>query len=238
MKIPEKAFHVKQINIKNGMFSLSKDESKHALKVLRLKMGDKIVLVDGKSKGYFGTINDINSKKLSGTVDKVLENFGENQNIVHISPGLIKKNRFEILLEKATELGVKEIHPIIMERSVLKSINMDRCKKILISSAKQCRRSFFPIIHEPKGLESLLTTNENYLFYACHLEVDSNLSTFNENKNDPINIIIGPEGGFSNKELKIMDDKGVSFFGLGNRRLRAETAAINSIILLNKMADL
>ena len=150
MKIPEKAFHVKQINIKNGMFSLSKDESKHALKVLRLKMGDKILLVDGKSKGYFGTINDINSKKLSGTVDKVLENFGENQNIVHISPGLIKKNRFEILLEKATELGVKEIHPIIMERSVLKSINMDRCKKILISSAKQCRRSFFPIIHEPK----------------------------------------------------------------------------------------
>ena len=238
MKIPEKAFHVKQINIKNGMFSLSKDESKHALKVLRLKMGGKIVLVDGKSKGYFGTINDINSKKLSGTVDKVLENFGENQNIVHISPGLIKKNRFEILLEKATELGVKEIHPIIMERSVLKSINMDRCKKILISSAKQCRRSFFPIIHEPKGLESLLTKNENYLFYACHLEVDSNLSTFNENKNDPINIIIGPEGGFSNKELKIMDDKGVSFFGLGNRRLRAETAAINSIILLNKMADL
>ena len=62
MKIPEKAFHVKQINIKNGMFSLSKDESKHALKVLRLKMGDKILLVDGKSKGYFGTINDINSK--------------------------------------------------------------------------------------------------------------------------------------------------------------------------------
>ena len=71
-------------------------------------MGDKILLVDGKSKGYFGTINDINSKKVSGTVDKVLENFGENQNIVHISPGLIKKNRFEILLEKATELGSKK----------------------------------------------------------------------------------------------------------------------------------
>ena len=125
-----------------------------------------------------------------------------------------------------------------MERSVLKSINMDRCKKILIASAKQCRRSFFPIIHEPKSLESLLTAKENYFFYACHLEADPNLSSFNENKNDPINVIIGPEGGFSNKELKIMDDKRVSFFSLGNRRLRAETAAITSIILLNKMTDL
>ena len=163
MKLPEKAFYVKPNNIINERFFLCEDESKHALKVLRLKIGDLIILIDGRSTGYIGEIKRVNKKELSGNIKKVVKNLGENKNTVHIYPALFKKSRFEILLEKATELGVKEIHPLIMNRSVIQTIDLDRCKKILIASAKQCRRSFFPIIHEPKSLESLFKTKKNIL---------------------------------------------------------------------------
>ena len=167
--------------------------------------------------------------------NSAIKNLDSNKYTVHIYPALFKKSRFEILLEKATELGVKEIHPLIMNRSVFQKIDLDRCKKILIASAKQCRRSFFPIIHEPKSLESLLKKEKIYTYYACHLEADLNLLSFNVPKIYPINLIIGPEGGFSENELGLMEKKGIIFFSLGIRRLRSETAAITSLALLNKM---
>ena len=235
MRIPEKAFYVNPNNIQNKIFSLCEKESYHASKVLRLKLGDAIILVDGKSQGYFGIIDQIKPKVLIGTIKKTIKNFGENQNTIHISPGLFKKNRFEILLEKATELGVKEIHPIIMERSVKTSINIDRCNKILISAAKQCRRSFFPILHRPKDLQTLLNNNENCKYYACHLDADLNLFSYKSTQAYPSNVIVGPEGGFSKTEINMMENRGVSFFHLGNRRLRAETAAISSITLFNEL---
>ena len=236
MKLPEKAFYVKPNNITKERFSLCKDESKHALRVLRLKIGDLIILIDGRSTGYIGEIKRVNKKELSGTIKKIVKNLGENKNTIHVYPALFKKSRFEILLEKATELGVKEIHPIIMKRSILKRIDINRCKKILIASAKQCRRSFFPIIHEPKSLEGLFKTKKQYTYYACHLDADLNLLTSNIPKIQPINVIIGPEGGFSENELGLMKEKGIMFFSLGNRRLRSETAAISSLVLLNRMA--
>ena len=138
-------------------------------------------------------------------------------------------------MEKATELGVKEIHPILMERSVKTSINIDRCNKILISAAKQCRRSFFPILHRPKDLHTLLNTNEGCKYYACDLNADLTLFSYKSTLKHPSNVIIGPEGGFSKTEIDIMKNKGVSFFHLGKRRLRAETAAISSITLFNEL---
>ena len=235
MKLPEKAFYINPKNISKGRFSLCEEESKHASKVLRLKIGDSIILIDGRSKGYLGEIQKVNKKELSGIIKKVVKDLGENKNDIHISPALIKKRRFEILLEKATELGIKEIHPIIMKRSVFETIDLDRCKKILIASAKQCRRSFIPIIHEPKSLKSLLTIKTKYTHYACHLNADLNLLPSNASIQNPINVIIGPEGGFSENELVLMEKKGIMFFSLGNRRLRSETAAITALTLLNRM---
>ena len=237
MTAPDKAFYVKPENIKDGMFFLCEMESHHASKVLRLISGDIITLIDGKSNGYLGIIDQVKSNIVSGTIKTIIKNFGENKNIVNISPALFKKNRFEILLEKATELGVKEIHPIIMERSVKNSINIDRCYKIIMSAAKQCKRSFFPIMHEPKDLQTLLKNQNSCKYYASHIDADCNLLYYHNIKEYPSNIIIGPEGGFTKLELKTMSAKGVSFFNLGSRRLRAETAGIASIALFNGLGN-
>ena len=93
MKTPEKAFYVNPKNIQNKIFSLCEKESYHASKVLRLKLGESIVLVDGKSYGHLGLIEQIKPKTVTGSIKKTLKNFGENQNTLHISPGLFKKNR-------------------------------------------------------------------------------------------------------------------------------------------------
>ena len=178
MKLPEKAFYVKPSDVINERFSLCEEESKHALKVLRLKIGDLIILIDGKSTGYIGEIKILNKKELSGSIKKVIKDLGEIKNTIHIYPALFKKSRFEILLEKATELGAKEIHPLIMKRSVFQTIDLGRCKKIIIASAKQCRRSFFPIIHKPKSLESLFKTKKKMYLLRMSLRSRSKSFTF------------------------------------------------------------
>ena len=160
---------------------------------------------------------------------------GENKNTILFFQVSLK-NGFNSL-EKAMS-WVKEIHPIIMERSIVSSINMDRCNKILISAAKQSRRSFFPILHEPKRLDILLEKNKNCNYHACHLEAKQNLSIQKSRHAHFFNIIIGPEGGFSDQELHLMEDSGVLFFNLGKRRLRSETAAIASIALFNEIAEI
>ena len=100
-------------------------------------------MIDGKSTWYIGEIKRINKKELSGNIKKIVKNLGENKNTIHIYPALIKKSRFEILLEKATELGVKEIHPLIMNRSNFKTIDLDRCKKNFNCICKTMSPKFF-----------------------------------------------------------------------------------------------
>jgi len=233
--IPQKAFHIDPEALSEGLFYLNKKESYHALQVLRVKSGDMITLVDGIGNGYFGKINKLRSSCVSGTVEKAIKNLGENKNILNIAPGLLKRNRFEILLEKVTELGVKEIHPLLMNRSIKVSINMDRCNKIIIAAAKQCRRSCFPILHEPKEMSVWFNTQSNCKYFAGHLDSDRHLHEFDFNANYPNNIIIGPEGGFTESEIKLMDSYGVVFYTLGNRRLRSETAAISSLAIVNDL---
>ena len=124
-------------------------------------------------------------------------------------------------MEKATELGVKEIHPILMERSVKTSINIDRCNKILISAAKQCRRSFFPILHKPKDLHTLLNTNEGCKYYSCDLNADLTLFSYKSTLKHPSNVIIGPEGGFSKTEIDLM--KGAAIISQQAMKVAMET---------------
>jgi 16S rRNA (uracil1498-N3)-methyltransferase len=189
--------------------------------------------LDGAGIGYHAKIKSI-EKNVSGTIKEVKPDLGENKCSVNLASALIKRDRFELMLEKATELGVNEIQPLTLERCVKKTMNFERSQKIVISSAKQCYRSRFPVLHEPINMKKLLKNSDGQ-FISGLMGADKSLSELELDKN--VTVIIGPEGDFTENEIGQMKNAGVIFFNLGGRRLRAETAALNSLAVLNELLD-
>ena len=221
------------LNVNGSTFQLDKAESNHATRVLRLKKGDEICLLDGAGIGYHAKIKSI-EKNVSGTIKESIPDLGENKCSVNLASGLIKRDRFELMLEKATELGVNEIQPLMLERCVKKTMNFERSQKIVISSAKQCCRSRFPMLHEPIDMKKLLKNSDGQ-FISGLMGADKSLSELELDNN--VTVIIGPEGDFTENEIGEMKNAGVLFYNLGGRRLRAETAALNSLAVLNELFD-
>jgi 16S rRNA (uracil1498-N3)-methyltransferase len=230
---PDKAFYVNPLNVIGSTFQLDKAESNHATRVLRLKKGDEICLLDGAGIGYHAKIKSI-EKNVSGTIKESIPDLGENKCSVNLASGLIKRDRFELMLEKATELGVNKIQPLTLDRCVKKTMNFERSQKIIISSAKQCYRSRFPVLHEPIDIKKLLKNSDGQ-FISGLIGADKSLSKLELDKN--VTVIIGPEGDFTENEIGQMKNAGVLFFNLGERRLRVETAALNSLAVLNELFD-
>jgi len=230
---PDKAFYVNPLNVNGSTFQLDKAESNHATRVLRLKKGDEICLLNGAGIGYHAKIKSI-EKNVSGTIKESIPDLGENKCSVNLASALIKRDRFELMLEKATELGVNEIQPLMLERCVKKTMNFERSQKIVISSAKQCYRSRFPVLHEPMDMKKLLKNSDGQ-FISGLIGADKSLSELELDNN--VTVIIGPEGDFTENEIGQMKNAGVLFFNLGGRRLRAETAALNSLAVLNELFD-
>jgi len=228
-----KAFYVNPINVNGSTFQLDEAESNHAIRVLRLKKGDEICLLDGAGIGYHAKIKSI-EKNVSGTIIEVKPDLGENKCSVNLASALIKRDRFELMLEKATELGVNEIQPLTFERCVKKTMNFERSQKIVISSAKQSCRSRFPVLHEPIDMITLLKNSDGQ-FISGLMGADKSLTELALDNN--VTVIIGPEGDFTENEIGQMKNAGVLFFNLGGRRLRAETAALNSLAVINELIN-
>ena len=232
--IPDKAFYLNPGNLNGNSFFLDQQESHHLSEVFRLKLKDQICLLDGLGTGYIGKIKTIENGIVSGAIIKVIKGLGESSFNINIAPAIIKRQRFEMLLEKSTELGIKEIHPVITERCIKKTINLKRCERIIISSAKQCQRSFFPKIHEPIKLESWLKHSKDQ-FLVGSINATCKLSQLNIEKDKGINILIGPEGDFNKNEMGILSKQGAQFYTLCNRRLRSDTAAQTTISIVNEL---
>jgi len=231
--IPDKAFYVHPNQIKNNIFILDEFESNHLINVLRLKINDQILIIDGVGCAYVSLIKNISKKNVSGEIQKKYKHLGENQLNITIAPGLIKRNRFENMMEKAVELGVREIQPLILDHCQIKHMNFDRIKKIIISSSKQCKRSFFPILKSPISLEEYLN-NQSNLIIAGSQKSEVHLREALSKISRDINVIIGPEGDFSDDEYALLENKDILLYSLGSRRLRSETACIASISILNE----
>ncbi len=229
-----KSFFIESSEINDDQFKLNKKESHHAKNVLRVRTGESLILLDGKGYGYIAKIKKINNGFVYGKILKKVEKFGENKTLINVVPAVIKRHRFENLIEKATELGAKNIIPIITDRCMKKTINISRCEKLIISAAKQCNRSLFPSISKPLKLKEWLKINKGQCF-AGSMKSHKKLSDYTMKKSKIINIIIGPEGDFNKKEMNIMNNSGVKFYNLGIRKLRAETAMQASLSILNEL---
>jgi len=208
--------------------TLSLDESKHCLSSLRQNIGETILITDGKGKIYSTKIRSIKNKKVVYNDLKLKVSFNKKISI-HIAIAPTKnKTRFEWFLEKATEIGVDTISPIICDNSERKNINQNRCDKILISAMKQSKNCILPTINPLISFQEFTKKNlQNTYIAHCHNSEKIDFKNIITKKNiKDITIIIGPEGDFSKKEIELSDKMNYKPIYLGQNRLRTETAGV------------
>ena len=229
--------HVHPSDINNNQFKLSSAESHHFLKSLRGSVGDEVFLLDGIGTAFQSQVSAIDNSIVSGNINQSFANFGENRKNIHLALGLIKGKRMEIAIEKSVEFGVKSIHPILFDRCIKKSLNIQRLSNIVTSAAKQCGRSFFPDIKETLPFSDWVDKYKESNLFACHFQGKSKLESIVDTATDDVIIIVGPEGDFSDAEITLLNNHEVPLVNLGQRRLRSESACISSLISVQNIME-
>ena len=220
----------------NGSFCrLDAEESGHCVRVLRHRAGDEIDVIDGEGTLYHCRITDDNPK---GAEAQVLEAKADwNAHPYHLTIGCCptkNNDRFEWFVEKATELGVDCIVPLIGERSERKVYKTDRAARIALSATKQSLKARIPAIEEPVSVKEFLRQPADGLRLIAYCFEGETLRTsikaaLNGFKGRDITILIGPEGDFSPEEARLALDSGYIPIHLGASRLRTETAAVTAV---------
>jgi len=217
--------------------NLSEDASKHLVKSLRLKPSDKIILFNGDGYDYHGEVSDIDKKNVKIAVHEKKLNMSEADIDISILQSVTSRDKLDFILQKNTELGIKNFYLINTERVNFKipqsktENRIEHLKKVIISACEQSGRSKIPTIHETILSLNKLTNEDDH---SCKLILNpyTDYSISNLRNNDLINkksfhILIGPEGGFSEAEIKVAENAGFKSLSLGKRVLRTETASLS-----------
>ena len=221
-------FYQPNINETSKEVSFDKEESRHIAKVLRRVEGDSINLTNGKGFFFEAKLTNTNPKKCSATIMNV-EKQSPLPYQLHLAVAPTKLNdRFEWFLEKATEIGITEITPIICDHSERKVINQERYDKIIQSALKQSLKAYLPTLNAAIPFKNFLALEHSEdIKCIAHCE-NSDRQTLKSviQKDKSILILIGPEGDFSSNEIKKAISRHITPISLGSSRLRTETAAI------------
>jgi 16S rRNA (uracil1498-N3)-methyltransferase len=205
--------------------------------VFRFKVGEKVIVFDGSGSEYEAEIISLTKKEVVLDIKKSNQGGALINRSVSLYLSLIKKGNFELAVEKCTEVGVMEIHPIISERSEKKDLNLERINKIVKEASEQSGRVALPKIFEVIDLEEAvsLAMKDNKVCVVFHTEAANQGETLNREKglslisSKNIAIFIGPEGGFTEKEMELFKKNNFQIRSLGQNILRAETAAIVAV---------
>lgn len=233
--------YLESINTTSTIINITGDLYNHLKNVLRLKISDRVTLfnnIDGCD--YKVIISNINKNTIEcKIVDKIIIN-NENYFNIHLYQSLIKNDNFDLVIQKATEMGVNEITPIITERTNLKikhstvDKKVSRWQKIAINSSEQCGRVFFPKINNPISISNAVDTlDKNSLKILLSPYSDKQVVIENIQNNNDFDIFIGPEGGFTDKEVESLENINTVSVNLGKRILRSETSHINIVSIIN-----
>ncbi|MCK9254816.1 MAG: 16S rRNA (uracil(1498)-N(3))-methyltransferase [Bacteroidales bacterium] len=229
-------------NISGNFHVLNEEESKHCVKVLRLNIGDEVFLTDGLGNLYKTIISEIYSKKVILKIIEHTENYEKRNYNLHIAIAPTKMNeRFEWFVEKSVEIGIDEITPIICKNSERKIVKNDRLNRVAQAAMKQSYKAYHPQINEYINLEIFLNKNLNYQhkFIAhCFDIAEKQYLASILNKNSSYLILIGPEGDFTQDEIKLCKNAGFKEISLGKSRLRTETAGVvacNIVSVINSI---
>ena len=205
--------------------SLSVEESRHVVKVLRKSIGEKLYFTDGKGMFLTGEIITTDKKNTTVKIIKKEKKIKNHNYSLHIAIAPTKNmDRFEWFLEKSTEIGIDEITPIICSNSERKIIKHERCNRILKSAMKQSLKFYLPKLNEPIMFKDFIQKKYEGKKYIAHCQEYEKIKLKKESNR--MHIMIGPEGDFSAEEIQMATEKKFSHISLGNSRLRTETAGL------------
>lgn len=226
-------------DIDENSHTLDEEESKHLIRVLRMSQGDMVFLTDGRGNFYEAQISSPNPKKCKVNIVKKSEEYGKRDYYLHIGIAPTKNvKRFEWFLEKATEIGVDEITPLICEHSERTHLRRERLTNVLIAAMKQSVKAFLPALNDPVKIEEFLNrrTEGFNAIAVCDSQRKPHLKNVCIGHNR-VTILIGPEGDFSKEETQEAITKGYNAVSLGSSRLRTETAGVVACSIINVVND-
>lgn len=231
-------FYNPDLNTDTQKVVFDKKESRHIIKVLRKVIGDKLHITNGKGVLYSAYIIDDNSNKCIAKVKSISHEEPLSYKL-HIAVAPTKRNeRMEWFLEKATEIGIAEITPIICEHSERKKVNLNRYERVLQSAMKQSLQTYLPKLNDAMTFSAFINQSRDRQRYIAHCEEDKKEQLFSAlNPNETTTILIGPEGDFSPSEIESALTNGFLPVSLGDHRLRTETAALvacHTVALFNQ----
>lgn len=231
-------FYNPSIDETTTAFSFDKEESKHIIKVLRKKDSDILFVTNGQGLLFKTEITLASDNKCTVEIISIEKTEAPKYKL-HLAVAPTKMNdRYEWFLEKATEIGIHEITPVICDRSERKVINIERFEKIILSAMKQCNQMFLPKLNPAIPLKEFVKLKQNGTLLIAHCEETNKKSLKSAvSPSTDYTILIGPEGDFSTKEIALALENNYIPVSLGETRLRTETAAVvacHSVVFTNE----
>lgn len=237
-------FFIERNQIKDDNIEIINEDVNHIKNVLRLEIDTLIQISDG-DKNYIVKISEIEKEKIICKIIEEIENVNEPSVKIDIFQGLPKSDKMEYIIQKCTELGINEYFPVSMKRSIVKLSGKDEEKKILRwqkiaeGAAKQSGRDIIPKINNIKNINNVCEIIKDYDIFIVTYELENKeslkecLENLNKEKVNKIAVLIGPEGGIDEEEVKLLKKNGAQVVSLGKRILRTETVAlaVSSIIM-------
>ncbi|WP_256003105.1 16S rRNA (uracil(1498)-N(3))-methyltransferase [Pedobacter deserti] len=231
-------------DINSDQYVLNEEESRHCIKVLRLVRGSVVHLVDGRGGLYTAEISSLSQRNVHLHILESKQNHQQRNHHLHIAVAPTKNiDRLEWFLEKATEIGIDEITPVICSRSERKVVKHDRLLKVITSAVKQSLQAYHPILNAQASLTDFLRSdissavdgNLKQRKLIAHCEQDSEKAYISQlcRPYERYTILIGPEGDFASSEIELARNKGYAPVSLGSSRLRTETAALAACFEIN-----
>ncbi len=223
--------------INNNEYLLSKDDEYHIKKVMRMKLNDKIEIVDNK-KTFICELISLDPVKAK-VIEEIKENHETDKKIILVQ-SLVNENKMDLILQKSTELGIYEIYPYSATNSVIKENDKSnkkivRWQKIVKEASEQSKRNIIPEVHNIVDIQRLCEIKADVKLLLTVNEVTKNIKKVlkEQQKYDTLIIVVGPEGGFTKKEEETLIKNGFISTSLGSRVLRTETASIVALSMIN-----
>ncbi len=221
--------------ISHPEFTFNPEESRHIAKVLRLRIGEKVHITDGKGNLHSGNIIDDNIRQCTVRIESTIT-VAKSPYHLHLAVAPTKNlSRIEWFVEKAVESGISEITPMLCQHSERIHFKSERLEKIAIAAIKQSQQAWLPKINEPANFGQVVKNTRPGEGFIAYIDENSELSLLKSvyKQGTDATVLIGPEGDFSNSEITTAIKAGFIPISLGKNRLRTETAALVACITIN-----